>query len=76
MAQVVRRLDKSDDSDRRILKPKNGIDLSWSTNVTEQNLVQHQNEIHTDVRVIIDALENEYIHDARTQSPRLSAATI
>ena len=30
----------------------------------------------TDERLTIDALEYEYNHDARTQSPRLSAARL
>ena len=38
-------------------------------------LVQQQYEVHTDVRVTIDALKYDYNHDARTQSPRLSAPT-
>ena len=37
-------------------------------------LVQQQYEVHTDVRVTIDALKYDYNHDARTQSPRLPAA--
>ena len=77
MAQVVRFWAKSDDSARRILKSKNGIGLSPSKKMTEQSLVlvQQQYEGHTDVRVTIDALNYEYNHDARTQSPRLSATT-
>ena len=35
--------------------------------------MQQQHEVHTEVRVAIDALDHEYNHDARTQSPRLSA---
>ena len=67
---------KSDDSAHRILRSKNSIGLQPRKNVTEQSLVlqQQQYEVHTDVRVAIDALEKEYNHDARTQSPRLSAA--
>ena len=47
-----------------------------SKNVTEQSLVQQQYEVHTYVRVTIDALGYEYNHDARTQSPRLSATRL
>ena len=36
--------------------------------------MQQQCEVHTDVRVTIDALDYEYNHDARTQSPRPAAA--
>ena len=36
--------------------------------------IQHQYEVHASVaRVPIDALDYEYNHDARAQSPRLSA---
>ena len=44
----------------------------------EQSLVQQQYEVHTTVEVLvaIDALDYEYNHDARTQSPRLSAARL
>ena len=47
-----------------------------SKNVTEQSLVlqQQQYEVRTDVRVAIDAFDDEYNHDARTKSRRLSAA--
>ena len=78
MAQVVRLSDfgpKSDDSARPILKSKNGIGLSSSKNETEQSLVQQQYDLHTEVRVAIDALDYEHNHDARTQSPRRSAAS-
>ena len=37
---------------------------------------QQQYEVHTDVRVAIDALDYEYNNDARTQSARLSAARL
>ena len=39
-------------------------------------MVQQQYEVQTEVRVAIDALDNEYHDDARTQSPRLSAARL
>ena len=65
---------KFDDSVHRILKSKNGIGLSSRKRVTEQSLVQQQYEVRTDVRVPIDALDYEYNHNARTRSPRLSAA--
>ena len=58
----------SDDSPRRILKSHNGIGLSSITNVTEQSLVQQQYEVHTNVRVTIDALDYEFNHDAPKQS--------
>ena len=44
--------------------------------LSRAGLVQQQYEIHTEVRVAIDALDYEYNHDARTQSPRLSAARL
>ena len=37
---------------------------------------QQQYELHTDVRLAIDALGRENNHDARTQSPRLSPARL
>ena len=42
--------------------------------VSRVGLVQQQYEVHTKVRVrvAIDALDYEYNHDARTQSPRSS----
>ena len=45
--------------------------------MTEQSLVlvQQQYEVHTDVRATIDALDYDN-HDARMQSPRLSATTL
>ena len=67
---------KSDDSAHRILKSKNGIGLQSSKNLTEQSLVPQQYKVHTEVRVAIDALGYEYNYDARTQSPRLSAARL
>ena len=39
-------------------------------------MVQQQNEVHAEVRVAIEALDYEYNHNARTQSPRLSAARL
>ena len=44
--------------------------------VTEESLEQQQCEVHTDVRVTMDALDYEYNHDARTQWPRLSASRL
>ena len=38
--------------------------------------IQQQYEVHIKVRVAIDALDYEYNHDARTQSPCLSAARL
>ena len=38
--------------------------------------VQHRHEVHTNVRVLIDVLDFEYNHDARTQSPRFTAARL
>ena len=35
-----------------------------------------QYELHTDVRLAIDALDRKNNHDARTQSPRLSSARL
>ena len=77
MVQVVRfgakicRLGPSDS------QSQNGIGLSSNKkDVTEQSLVQQQYEVHTHVRVTIDALDYEYNHDARTQSLRLSTATV
>ena len=67
---------KSDDSAHLILKSKKGIGIQSSQNVTEQILAQQQYEVHTDARVAIDALDYEYNHDTRTQSPRLSAARL
>ena len=37
---------------------------------------QQQYEVNTKVRVAVDALDYEYNHDARTQSPRLSATRL
>ena len=39
-------------------------------------LVQQQCDVHAKVRVAIDALDYEYNHDSRTQSPRLSVASL
>ena len=41
--------------------------------LSRAGLVQQQYEVHTKVRVAIDALDYEYNHDAQTQSPRLTA---
>ena len=55
---------KSDDSAHRILS-KNSIGLQPSENIAEQSLLlQQQYAVHTDVRVAIDASENEYNRDA------------
>ena len=70
---------KSNDSAHRIIKSKNGIGLQSSKNLTEQSrLVQQQYDVPTKVRVrvAIDALDYEYNHGARTQSPRLSATRL
>ena len=71
---------KSDDFGHRILKSKNVIGLSSSQKMTEQSLVYSCSSstrfIHTNVRETIDALDYEDNHDARTQSPRLSAARL
>ena len=44
--------------------------------LSRAGLVQQQDEVHTNVRVAIDALDYEYNHDARTQSPRLTAVRL
>ena len=70
---------KSDDSIHRIIKSKNGIGLRSrkSLTVSRAGLVQQQYEVlHTEVQVAIDALDCEHNHDARTQSPRLSAGRL
>ena len=68
---------KSDDSTHRIIKSKSRMGLQSSKNLTDRaDLVQQQYEVHTKVRVAIDALEYEYNHDARTQSPRLPVARL
>ena len=40
------------------------------------NLVRQQYEIHTELRVAVDALVDEYNHDARTQSTHFSVASL
>ena len=68
---------KSDDSTHRIIKSKSRMGLQSSKNLTDRaDLVQQQYEVHTKVRVAIDALDHEYNHDARTQSPCLTAARL
>ena len=68
---------KSDDSTHRIIKSKDGIGLQSSKNLTSRaGLIQQQYDVHTKVRVANDALDYEYHHDARTQSPRLTAARL
>ena len=54
---------------------KMALVFNQSKNLTEQSLVQQQYDLHTEVRVAIDALDYEHNHDARTQSPRRSAAS-
>ena len=44
--------------------------------LSRAGLVQQQYEVHTKVRVAINALDYEYNHDERTQSPRLTAARL
>ena len=46
--------------------------------MSRAGLVQQQYEVHTKVRVraAIDAMDYEYNHDARLQSPRLTAARL
>ena len=44
--------------------------------LSRAGLVQQQYEVHTKVRVAIDALDYEYNHDAQTQSPCLTAARL
>ena len=39
-------------------------------------LVQQQCDVHAKVRVAIDALDYEYNHDSRKQTPRLTAARL
>ena len=69
---------KSDESTHRIMKSKNGIGLQSSKNLAEQSRPGTAAVVHTKVRVrvSIDALDSEYNHDARTQSPRLTAARL
>ena len=47
----------------RILKKIASV-FNQVKNVTEQSLVQQQYEVHTDVRVAIDALDNKCNDDA------------
>ena len=44
--------------------------------LSRAGLVQQQYEVHTKVQVAIDTLDCEYNHNARTQSPRLTAARL
>ena len=44
--------------------------------LSRAGLVQQQYEVYTKVRVAIDVLDYEYNHDARTQTPRLTAARL
>ena len=72
---------KSDDSTHRIIRSKNGIDLYSSKNLTEQSrpgtaAVRGTGTHKTKARAAIDALDYEYNHDARTQSPRFTAARL
>ena len=71
---------KSDDSTHQIIKSKNGNGVFNQVKIqlSRAGLVQQQYEVHTKarVRVAIDALECEYNRDARTQSPRLTAARL
>ena len=76
MAQVVRFDPKSDDSTHRIIKSKYGIGLQSSKNLTEQSRPGTAAVRNTKVRAGIDALDYEYNHDERTQSPRLTAARL
>ena len=80
MAQVVRfwpKIRRLDLSDYQIEKWLLSL-IKWKSSWAEP--VQQQYEIHTKVRVrvrvAIDALDYEYNHDARTQSPRLIAARL
>ena len=78
MAQVVRFWAKSRNLRTRPIASHIG---KWhrsliSKNTTQQSLVQQQYEVHADVRVAIGALDYECMHDARTQSLRLSAARL
>ena len=80
MAQVVRfwpnirRLDPSDyqSKNRKMASVFNQVKICLS----RAGLVQQQYKVHTKVRVAIDALDNEYNHDARTQTPRLTEARL
>ena len=76
MAQFVRFGPKSDDSTHRIIKSKYGIGLQSSKNLTEQSRPGTAAVRNTKVRAGIDALDYEYNHDERTQSPRLTAARL
>ena len=59
-------------SNRKMASVFNQVKIELS----RAGLVQQQYEVHTKVRAAIDALDYEYNHDARTQSPRLSAARL
>ena len=79
MAQVVRFGPKSDDSTHGIIKSENGFGLWSSKNLAERNPYSSSTrytKVRVRVRVAIDALDYEYNHDARTQSPRLTAARL
>ena len=67
----------SDDSTHRIIKSKNGFGLYSSKNLAERSRYSSstrytQKYEYEYVRVAIDALDYEYNHDARTQSPHLT----
>ena len=67
---------KSDDSTHQIIKSKNGNGVFNQVKIqlSRAGLVQQQYEVHTKARAAIDAVDYEYSHDARTQSPRPTAA--
>ena len=70
---------KSGDSTHQIIKSKNGFGLQSTKNLAERSRYSSSTR-HTKVRVrarvAIDALDDEYNHDARTLSPRLTAARL
>ena len=75
MAQVVRfwpKVRRLDPLDLSIRKRHRSL---IKQNLTEQSRPGNA-AVRTKVRVAIDALEYEYNHDARTQSPRLTAARL
>ena len=66
---------KSEHSAHRIIKIKKTVSVINQVQIILSRAwyTQQGYEVHTAVRVAIDALHYEHNHDARTQSPRLSA---
>ena len=77
MAPVARfwpRIRRHDPSDYQIEKWHRSL-IKVKIELSRAGLVQQQQyEVHTKVRVPIDALDYEHNYDARTQSPCLIAA--